>query len=82
MIFNALYAILFKILEWLLPLLPDVTWSVDSGAISYFIGILESLFYLLPMGTVGAILGIIISLTTFRILIALLRTVMDIIPFV
>lgn len=80
MIFDGLYGIIFAVLEWILPLLPDVTWSVDSSALSYFFGIVETVFYLLPMYTVARIVTIIISLMSFRIFVSLIRTVWDILP--
>ena len=80
MIYEGLFSILFTVLEWVLPLLPDVTWSVDSSALSYFVGLLEVVFYLLPMYTVGRIVGIIVSVTTFRIIVSLLRTLWDVLP--
>lgn len=83
MIFNILFSLLSDVvIEPILSVLPEVTWSVDSGAMSYFIGILNSITYLLPMGHVITILSIIVSLMSFRILVALLRTVWDILPLV
>lgn len=80
MIYEGLFGLLFAVLEWVFPLLPDVTWSVDSGALSYFVGLLKVVFYLLPMHTVGSIIGIIVSIMTFRIVVSLIRTVCDVLP--
>lgn len=82
MVTSGLYSVLFTVIDWFLPLLPDVTWSVDSGVLSYFIGILENIAYLLPMGHVGAIFGVIVGLMGFRITVALARTLWDVLPVV
>ena len=82
MIFDGMYGILFSLLDEILAVLPDVSWSVDSGAMSYFISMLQVVFYLLPMDTVVQIVGIVVTITVFRILVALVRTVWAVLPIV
>lgn len=82
MIADGMYGIIFTLLDKILALLPDVSWSVDSGAMSYFISMLQVVFYLLPMDTVVQIVGIVITITVFRILVALVRTVWAVLPIV
>ena len=78
---NAFFTVvLFRILDFGLSLLPDISWSVDSGAMSYFISLLRVVFYLLPMDTVVVIVSIIISFTTWRIIVTLIRTLWDLLP--
>lgn len=78
---NAFFTVvLFRILDLGLSLLPDISWSVDSGAMSYFISLLRVVFYLLPMDIVVVIVSIIISFTTWRIIVSLIRTLWDLLP--
>ena len=82
MINTFITVVLFRILDFGLSLLPDISWSVDSGAMSYFISLLRVVFYLLPMDTVVVIVSIIVSFTTWRIIVSLLRTLWDVLPIV
>lgn len=66
----------------LFPLLPDITWSVDTEGFQYFLSIVKTAGYLLPMQTVAEIVGIVIGFTIFRILVALFKTVWDVLPIV
>ena len=74
--------IIFGIVSGMLEVLPDITWSVDTSAFSYFIGILQVAGYMLPMGAVGAICALIVAFTIVRIVIAVIKTVWDLLPLV
>lgn len=74
--------IIFNFVSGMLSLLPDVTWGVDSAAFSYFLDIVDVACYLLPMGTVSAILGVIVSLATFRFIISVIKTIWALLPLV
>lgn len=74
--------IIFNIVTGLFSLLPDVTWNVESTAFTYFLDILKIAGYMLPMDTVAAIAGLIVALTTFRIIISIVRTIWDLLPLV
>lgn len=74
--------LVYNIVSGLLSILPDISWDVDSSIFSYFIGILQAAGYMLPMGTVSTIVGLIVSLTVFRIVISLVRTIWDLLPVV
>ena len=82
MVSEFLIDIIYNIVVGLLSLLPDISWSVDSSVFSYFIGILQVAGYMLPMGTVGTIIGLIVALTTFRVIISVVRTVWELLPVV
>lgn len=82
MVVENIYNLLISGLNWLLSLMPDVTWSVDTGVFSYFISIINTIKYLLPMEYIADMFDVIIGFMTFRIIIALLRTVWDILPIV
>ncbi len=74
--------IIFNIVSGFLSLLPAVDISVDSSAFEYFLGICRVAVYMLPTRTVSAILSLIVSLTIFRIVIAFIKTIWDLLPVV
>ena len=74
--------IVFSLVQWLLGFLPDISFNVESSAFDYFIGIIQVAAYMLPMNTIFAIIGIIVALTLFRIVIAIIKTVWDLLPLV
>ena len=82
MIIESVLDVLFKILGGFFSILPDITWSVDTGAFQAFIGILKIAMYLLPMQTVVTIISIVVWLTIFRIVISLIKTVWELLPLV
>ena len=81
MISEFLLNIVFGIVTRFFGLMPDVVWSVDTTAFGYFGDILRVCGYMLPMGTVGAVVSLIFGLTVFQIVIAFIKTVWDLLPF-
>lgn len=81
MITEGLLTVIFGIVSGFFSLLPDVTWSVETSAFSYFMSILKIAGYMFPWGTVVAIATLIFSLSIFRIVIAFIRAVWDLLPF-
>ena len=73
--------IIFKFLSGMLNLLPDVSWSVDTTAFSYFLDIVRIVGYLVPAQTVYAIITLIVAFTVFRIIISLKKTIWDLLHF-
>lgn len=57
-------------------------FSFDTAPINTFLDVLSTAVYFFPWRYVAPILGIIILLMTFRISMALLRFVMQFIPFI
>ena len=74
--------IIFSITSGLLSLLPDFTWSVDTSAFSYFMTILQVAGYIFPWFTVVAIAGLIVSISLFRIVVSVIKTIWDLLPLV
>ena len=62
--------------------MPDITWTVDTSAWTYFGDFLSMVAYLLPFDTVKMVAILIIDITIARIVISALRTIMGLIPFV
>lgn len=74
--------IVFNIVSGMLGLLPDVSWSVETTAFEYFLDVIRVAGYLLPADTISAIIALIIVLLNFRIVIAIIRTIWDLLPIV
>lgn len=81
MITQAILQILFLFGNWIFSFLPEVSWDVNTSAMGYFLDIVRVVGYLLPAATVTLIAQMIIAITVFRIFIAVIRTVWDLIPF-
>lgn len=74
--------IVFGIVEGLLALLPDMSWSIEVSKFSAFASVIRTVTYLLPMDTVTAILSIIIAITVFKVIISLIKTIWELLPIV
>ena len=74
--------IIFKLVTGFLNLLPDINFTVESSAFEYFLGIVQVAAYLLPMGTVMMIIDLIIIFTLLRIVIAVIKSIWDLLPLV
>ena len=81
MITEAIFEFFFSIAVFLLRLLPDVSWSVDSGAWHSVKDILDGVCYFLPLGTIVAIITLIVNIALFRALLALLKLIASFVPF-
>lgn len=81
MILEAVINVCFVILGGFSSLFPNISWSVDSAVFNAFFDIIRVAGYLLPMHTVVSILEIVVVFQLFKIVIALIKTVWDLIPF-
>ena len=81
MVVEAILDFFFAISSGLLELLPEVSWNVNTSAWEYAKDILDMVAYFLPIGTITAIIALIWMLVEFRIVVALLRTLKGLIPF-
>lgn len=82
MILEGLLNIIFNILIDLFEVLPNISWSVDSSAMSTFLGFISVILYMLPMDTVIALFSLILTLTIFKIGVAVIKTLWDLLPLV
>ena len=73
--------IMFGFVSGFFDILPDFTWSVETTAFEYFLSILKVAGYVFPWGTVVAITGLIVGLCIFRIVIAFIKAIWDLLPF-
>lgn len=81
MIVEAVFNLLFGVLDRILFFLPDISWTVAADSFTKFFDVLRVAGYFLPMRTVFSILTMIVTLVVFRIVVALIKTVWDLIPF-
>lgn len=82
MICEFMLNIVFNLVTGALNLLPDVSWSVDTSAFQYLLSFIRCVAYLLPWNTVLSILSLIVILSVFRIIIAIVKAVWDLLPLV
>ena len=82
MITENVMVVFFGILARLLPILPDVAISLDDTLFEQVYNFIGIVLYLFPTGTLLAIVAIVIALNSFRIVVSLLKTIMQLIPFV
>lgn len=81
MITQAILDILFGVATIVLGLTNPFTIAFDLTALSTFFDIIASINYLFPLSAVVWILGIVIALQVFRIIVAFVKFLWDIIPF-
>ena len=79
MVAEGLLNIVFLCLRGLLALLPDVSWS--TGSVSSFMDYVSMACYLFPMNTIVTIMGLVITLMVFRIVVSIIKTIWDVLPF-
>ena len=82
MILEGLLNIIFSLLIELFEVLPNISWSTDDSAMGTFFGFISVIMYLLPMHTIIQLLGLVISLLAFKAIIAIIKTLWDLLPFI
>ena len=82
MVIEAPLLVILAIVKGLLSMIPSFSWSLSNTAFGTFLDIVSSVCYLLPMGTITTIIGLSISLTIVKAVIALIKTIWDLLPFV
>ena len=58
----------------------NIAWDVTSGKLEPFFEIVRSVCYVLPVGTIASIVGLIVAFGIFRVVIRLIRTIWDLLP--
>ena len=82
MIIEAVLNIVFGLVEGVLSLVPAVEWNVNASFFSSALDFVRLACYMLPMDTIIQIIMIINLIMGWRIAIALLRTIWDVLPLV
>lgn len=80
MIFAPITGLIFPYLNSLLDLIPTIDINIYGGYLDKFIEYLSFATYILPLEALFPILKIIIFLTIFRIIVALARLIIELIP--
>ena len=80
MITEAIFNGLFGAADFLLGLIPEMEWTINTTVWQYAHDILSMICYLLPMGYITPAIIFIIGLSLFRIAVAALRGLLDLIP--
>ena len=80
MIITPLLNFILPYLSSLLDLIPTIDINIYGGYLDKFVEYLSLVTYLLPLDKLMPILTIIILLTVFRLIIAIARVFIDIIP--
>lgn len=82
MVTEGFLSIIFQILEWLLSPLPDISLNLNWGATTTFWGVVRCVLYMLPLGTIVAIVSLLILISTFRIIVSIVKTIWELLPLV
>lgn len=82
MITDKILDLSYSVVELLLSSLPDVILNFNASVFDPILNIIRTISYFFPMGTVSAILIIVLAVQSLRVGIAMVKTIMEIIPFV
>lgn len=72
----------FSLADKFLSLVPKIEWTIETSAWEYAKDAIDMICYLLPVGTITSIFSLIIAIAFLRVAIAVLRTIIGLIPFV
>lgn len=81
MIIEVLFNIFFGAIEVLLNLLPDIDWDFSLTISDTFVNAIHTVGYILPMSYILPLLSVIVTILVFKIVVSIVKTIMDIIPF-
>ncbi len=82
MITEFILNIVFNLVMGFLQVLPAVDFVVPTEWVAFFTDSVRVVCFLLPIGTVKSILTLVVGFTVFRIVIALIKTIWDLLPIV
>ena len=74
--------IIGKVIAWVINLLPAGNLDGLSNAIDGIVPYLKTALYFLPVRTIAQIFAVILAFWTYRLIIRVVKLVMDIIPFI
>lgn len=66
----------------LIDLMPEIELNVSMESLRFFLDACSAVSYLLPMSDIIIMIGIIISITAFRVIISFIKTIWDLLPLV
>jgi hypothetical protein len=81
-IITAIVSLLVLILKGIVALIPDFSSiSLPDGMVQWFVDLVDSVSYFLPIADFIAMLGIWLVVTNFRIVWNVIKRVWDLLPF-
>lgn len=83
MIWTFLVNALWNVVVWMFDSfgLGSIEWDANLDAIEVFAVFIRIVAYFLPMDTVILILGLIVAFGVFRVVIRLIKTIWELLPF-
>ena len=82
MFFTGGFNLFLNVVNWLLEPLQNINWNFDVSFIEPIIGFFRVIFYLLPIRNLLPLFFLVITIINFKNIVAILKTVMQILPFV
>lgn len=82
MVVEALLSPVFALISSLLSLIPDIHIEASADTILAAAQYWTCAAYILPMGTIIAIIGLNVGLQGFRIVVSLIKTIWSLLPIV
>lgn len=82
MISEFLFNRIFDIVSGIFTMLPEFEWTIDLTTIEPFLDVFHTITYFFPMQIVGVIFLFYIWKQNYRLCIAILRTIWEILPVV
>lgn len=74
--------IIGKVIAWLINLLPAGNLEGLSAAIDGIVPYIKTGLYFLPVRTISQIFTVILAFWTYRLVVRIVKTIWDLIPFV
>ncbi len=81
MIMEGIFDLILAPLTLVLELLPDISWTVSAEGFTVLFEFFRVVCYLLPMRTVVGILSVIVLINGFKIVVSIIKTVWQLLPF-
>lgn len=72
--------LVWKIVKPLIDLMPSVTLNVTTESLRFFMDAYAAVAYVFPVADIMIMIGIVISITIFRIIISFIKTIWELLP--
>lgn len=81
MIINAIMDLIYKAFMFLFGDCEPLRFNVSSTVYGFIHDFMAFIFFILPMEGLQTIFGIIVSIILFRVIVSLVKTLWDLLPF-
>lgn len=72
----------FGLIQMLFAALPDISWDIGTGACGTFLDLIRVVTYIFPLDTFLTVFAIVVVLNNFKIIIAVIKSIWSLLPFV